>query len=136
METIPFTLDEGYGGLAKTDGMMRLESDALVLEFQTKDSIVGLLKSEVKEVRIPFSEIESAHFKKGFHGLTPSHLTFSLRSMKYAGAIPGVEQGALKLPIAKQHREAAARLASTFTLQQSQQQLEQMKRELNELPPG
>lgn len=132
METVPFTLDEAYGGLAKTDGMMRLEDEALVLEFQTKDSIVGLLKSDVKEVRIPLAEIGSVAWKSGLFG---SSFTIRLRTMKYADAVPGIEQGELKLPIARQHREAAARLATAFTLQQSQLQLEQMKRELNQLPP-
>ena len=49
MNTIPISLGEIYEGLAKSHGLIRDEGDNLCLEFQVQDSLVGLIKSGVKQ---------------------------------------------------------------------------------------
>ncbi len=49
MSALPVSLGSPYGGLAVCDGLMRLEEQALVLEYQSKDAVLGILKSDVRE---------------------------------------------------------------------------------------
>ena len=53
MTAIPFSTST-YGGLGAIRGLMRVEGGALVLEFQVKDTVLGILKSSPKEVRAPY----------------------------------------------------------------------------------
>ena len=48
--SVPIKLDKSWGGLASNSGLLRLEGDALVLEFETKDDVFRVLKSGVKRL--------------------------------------------------------------------------------------
>ncbi len=65
MSSLPFSISM-YAGLAKADGLLRLEGNSLVLEFEIQDRALGLLKSELKELRIPIFEIEHLELANGF----------------------------------------------------------------------
>ena len=58
MTSVPFTIGNVFGGLGIAHGVLRNVADDLVLEIQVKDGVFGLLRSEVKEVRIPLCSIE------------------------------------------------------------------------------
>lgn len=61
--SIPFKI-EAHHGLSQADGIAKISSAGVVLEFETK--IFGLLNTGVKEVRLPLDEILGIQFKKGF----------------------------------------------------------------------
>jgi hypothetical protein len=69
MNTVPFVLDDLYGGLGRCEGLLRDEGEELCLEFQVKDSLAGILKTRVKEVRIPVKELVSITYKPGWLGI-------------------------------------------------------------------
>lgn len=130
METIPFTITNVYEGFAEVEGLARLEDDGLVLEFQTKDGIVGLIKSKVNEVRIPLEEIAGVEFQKK---MFKASVLLRVRSMSLMSAIPGSRQGEVKLRIPRKHRDAAEELVSELELQRSQQTLRRMDDEMQRL---
>ena len=45
MDSIPVRFPEIYEGFADAEGVLRISSDALTLEFQVKDNILGVMKS-------------------------------------------------------------------------------------------
>jgi hypothetical protein len=51
MNMVPFKIDDLYGGLGECHGLLRDEGENLCFEFQTQDSLAGVLKSRVREVR-------------------------------------------------------------------------------------
>ncbi len=61
--SIPFNI-ELHQGLSKAEGLAKISSAGIVLEFETK--IFGLLNTGIKEARLPLEEISEVQFKKGF----------------------------------------------------------------------
>lgn len=61
--SIPFKL-EVHQGLSQANGIAKISSAGIVLEFETK--FLGLVSSGVKEVRLSLDEILAVRFKKGF----------------------------------------------------------------------
>lgn len=61
--SIPFKIEAEHG-LTSGDGIAKISSAGIVLEFEMK--IIGLVKTGAKDVRLPLEEILSVNFKKGF----------------------------------------------------------------------
>jgi hypothetical protein len=129
MQSIPFSIPNVYEGFAETEGLIRFEKDVLILEYQTKDSIVGVLKSGLKEVRIPLSELDSINFEKK---LFKTQLTVRARKMSTFADIPANKQGEATLRFIRKNRDAAEELASNLALRISEYKLQQLDHEMNE----
>ncbi len=130
MSSIPFSIPDVMEGFAETEGLARLEKEALILEFQTKDSIIGLIKSAVKEVRISFSEIESIKFEKK---IFKTQLIVNARSMSTFSNVPGNKQGVVTLRFRKKNKDEAEHFASSLDLQLSEYKLKQLDQEMDNL---
>ena len=61
--TIPFKTKTSQG-FKEVEGIAKFSPAGIVLEFEAK--ILGLIKTGVKEVRLPLAEILDIKFKKGF----------------------------------------------------------------------
>jgi hypothetical protein len=110
MSSLPFSISM-YAGLAKADGLLRLEGNTLVLEFQIQDRALGLLKSELKELRIPIFEIEHLELANGW--LRKPRLIVQTETMRVSRQIPGAEHGTFELTLENAHKLAARHLIST-----------------------
>ena len=115
MNAVPFQYDQLYGGLADCQGLVRLDGKDLCLEFQVKDSIVGVLKSEVKQVRIPLRELSEVRLERGWFGWS-TKLLIQADSLAPVQDVPGMAQGRLLLGIARRDRPAAERLVAELAL--------------------
>lgn len=58
-----FRLKDIYFGFAICEGILFLTKDSVIIEYYAKDSVVGLLKSDLKTIKIDFSEIFNAEVK-------------------------------------------------------------------------
>ena len=104
-----------YGGLADCHGLIRLDGKDLCLDFQIKDKVVGLLKSDVKEVRIPIRELSSVRLERRWFGLS-TRLLIQSASLEPVQDVPGMIQGRLLLGIARRDRPAAERLVAELAM--------------------
>ncbi len=112
MKSIPFSIPDVYEGFAETEGLIRLEADVLIMEFETKDSLVGFLKSKLKEVQVPLNELSAVSFKKKhFKAL----LTLSSNKMSLFADVPASKQGEVTLQFARKNRDEAEHLASSLS---------------------
>lgn len=109
MASLPFSISM-YAGLAKADGLLRQEGNALVLEFQIQDRAMGLLRSDLKELRVPIHEIEEIKLKRGW--FRPPRLILQTETMRVSRQVPGSEHGTFELTIDHRHRLAAQHLIS------------------------
>jgi len=124
---LPVTIDDLYGGFVVMSGLLRLENDKLVLEFQTKDNLVGgFFKSEPKEVHIPLRRLAEATFKKNWFAASLRLRAYSLMDLK---GVPNAEDGAVKFKIKRNNRNDAANFASMLNLRLSEIRLEEMDQE-------
>ena len=116
MNAVPVDLGQVYGGFGECRGLLREEGGDLVLEFRTKDAILGIVESGVESARIPREAIASLFFHKRWFG---SRLVIQTTHMEPIANVPGMSMGWLSLGVARKDREAAARLVSDLRLPDS-----------------
>ncbi len=104
--------------LAKCEGLLRIEDGDLVLEYQTKDAVVGILKSNVREARIPRDMLASVTIRKeGWFGFGTKVVIHTTRMQPVPGTdIPGMTQGRLVLDVARENAPAAEKLVADMGL--------------------
>ena len=91
MNTVPFTVGL-FGGLGQCEGLLRDEGEHVVLEFQNKDTVAGILKSGVRQVRVPLKDLVSVTLTKGWLGTSWLGVTIVLQSarMETLQDVPGM----------------------------------------------
>jgi hypothetical protein len=116
MNAVPVWVGYQYGGLAECAGLLRDEGDSLVLEYQIKESFIGdLLRSKVREARIPRETLSSVTLRKTWLGLK-TELVIQTTRMEPVADVPGMSQGKLVLVVAETDRPAAERLIADLRL--------------------
>jgi len=113
MNTVPFTV-ETYAGFGKCEGLLRDEGEVVSLEFQIKDTVAGILKSGIKNVRVPLTELASVTITKGWLGTGWLGVTIVIQGtrMETLKDIPGMSMGRVELRIARKDRDAAERFVA------------------------
>lgn len=100
--------------LTETIGLVRVERDELIIEFQSKNAILSgfhAFKPEVKSVAVPLEVISSVKFKRG---LFSAQIAVQARDMQTFGDIPTNLLGLLRLRFKRELRDDAERLANTL----------------------
>ena len=87
--TVPFRIPNVFQGLVLTEGILSVEGADLKLEFQTA-YVLGLLKSGVREVRLPLDKIEEIRFVKTWLGRT---VVVRVAEMRGAAEVPNSSGG-------------------------------------------
>jgi len=113
---VSFTVADS-SGLMESDGLLFVEEGELVIEHQTTDSVLGILKSGVKETTIELKDIVSAKLEPKFWS---SELVLQGRSLKTFRNLPGNTGGILRLKIKKQSHTAALNLVDEICGQKKQ----------------
>jgi hypothetical protein len=93
---IPFTIPDQFAGIASIRGVMLVEEDGLRLEYQMRDAFIGLVRSSVSDVMIPFYDIESMEVRRGWRGIRVDVRTRSLRA---SASIPGQSQHTISVRV-------------------------------------
>lgn len=119
---IPFHLTVNQG-FAEAQGLVHIKKTSLVLEFEVKDAFGGFIKSDLKEIEIPFDEIESLTYKKGFWGGT---VIVEGNSMRTFEQIPESEQGRCELKIKRKDRDKAEQSISSARVALSEYNLSKL----------
>ena len=96
--SIPFTFDEG---IFQLNGIGKFSSAGVVLEFESW--IFGIIKTGIKEVRVPIEEIEKIKLNKRWFKTT---LEIWLNNFKTISEMPN-KNGRIVLLITKEDRETA-----------------------------
>jgi hypothetical protein len=109
MASVPFSIRRIYGGFGRCHGVLHDEGDTLRFEFQIKDSLAGLLKTNVKEVRIPVKEIDSVQLMRKWWGTSKQGLKLVLQATGMATFkdIPGASQRQLILNVSRRDVDMA-----------------------------
>ncbi len=130
MDSIPVRFPEIYEGLAEAEGVLRISSNALTLEFQIKDGLFGLTKSDVKMAIIPFHRIVEIDFHSNF---LFTDLDIRVSSMQIVEDVPGQKQGRITLKIPRRYKREAAEIAHEASIRSSQSKLDWLDRDVDSL---
>ncbi len=124
MRSLPFTIENLNGGFMKVEGILRVEEENLVFEYQKKDAVVEAYQSELRTETISISELDMLEFKKGwFSGKLILHGK-TARSFK---DLPGKDLTERVLKVKRKHREVAASISSNLNLKISEQKLNELE---------
>ena len=99
-------------GLSETRGMLHLEDDHLMVEYQMADSILGVFKTRVREMEIRLEDITRVRLERK---IWTSEFVLQGRSLKVVGHLPGHTAGSLKLRINRQSQNAAQQLVDRIS---------------------
>jgi len=94
METLSFHTADSFGGLAETSGLLSLEGDDLVLEFEMKDALVGVIRTGPRTVRFPVTDLAEVGLRLGWF---QQRLVLRSRSLKLLADLPGRDGAELVL---------------------------------------
>lgn len=111
--SVPVTLDYSWGGFASNTGLLRLENDTLVLECETKDGILEVLRSGVKSFRLSLKEVEGFKWQPGWMG---GKIEINMSNMAALEGIAGATQGRVIFKVARKDRDRALGFASSVEL--------------------
>jgi hypothetical protein len=78
MDTIHFHFDS-HGGFGEVTGLARLEEGGLELQFSTRDALIGVIRTDLRRLRIPLEVLAGARYRAGFLWLLPAIEPSSMR---------------------------------------------------------
>ncbi len=113
-DAVPFIDDEIYGGFAQCVGNITASGNCLVIEFQTKDAVVGAIKSQVKSIQIPFSQLRTFQVTKKWY--SSPKILIETKSLAGTQNYPSQTAGTLCLKISKSHIDIARQICSKVNL--------------------
>ena len=99
--TVPFKAPEMFAGLVESSGIAKATPLELTLEFVVKDGVLNLIKTDVKEVRIPRAEIGAIYLKRG---LFNDKLIIRVKSLAVLQDFPGCDNCDITLRVARRDR--------------------------------
>ncbi len=123
--SIPFTLASLYQGLAEAHGRAHVDEDGFRIEYRVEDSVFGVIKSRVRELRIPFDDIADIEFIDRWYR---RRLVIHLHSLHSVADFPASRSGRIELKIARAHRRHVREFHSHLTLQISEARLRRIER--------
>ena len=129
IRSIPFFIDNVYNGFAKVEGLLTAHSDRLELEFMTKDTFVGALKSKAKSETLYLSDIISVVYKKNWF---VSRMHIKVMKLSLLDNFPKSDQNELILKINRKNKDVAKSVESYINLRISEIRLDNMEDELRE----
>ena len=103
------------------EGLLRVDDGDLVLEYQTKDGVLGIVKSKVREARLPRDLLASVTIRTdGLFGFNTNVFINTTRMQPFLGAeIPGMTHGRLVLHVAREYVPAAEKFVADLGLDDS-----------------
>lgn len=125
-KAVQFQIPTVNHGLQKASGLLKLEGEELVMEFQVKDALFEVFKSDVEEITIPLRDLQSVDYKKGWFS---SKIILEARSLRAFDDIPGSDQGECVLKIKRKEKKDAENLVSKIRLTISEMKLRDLDEE-------
>jgi hypothetical protein len=116
MNVLPVSLGWSHGGLAESHGLVRDEGDAIVIEYKTKDVLLGAVQTDVKEARIARNDLASVSCQSKWFGLGGCVVVIQTTSLRPSAEIPGSTKGRVELHVDREHAALARKFVEDLRL--------------------
>jgi len=110
---------ETHAGFGEVGGMLSFDGQDLLVEFQTRDSLLGLLKGRPQTLRVPLHTIDDVRTGRGWFWLLP-WFEIALNDFKLLTELPGAEAGRWRARVRFNDRLALQRFASAVSFARAQ----------------
>jgi hypothetical protein len=124
MRSLPFSIENLNGGFMKVEGILRVEEENLVFEYQKKDAVVEAYQSDLKTTTILLSELDMLEYKKGWFS---AKLILHGKRASSFGELPGKDLTERVLKVKRKHRNIAANISSNLNLKLSEKKLSELE---------
>lgn len=124
--SVAFEIHNFNQAFMEVQGLLSVYEESILLEFERKEEVFGKNKSALKEVRIPYSDLEEMEWKKGFFR---SKIILVGKTMRSLSDVPGAVQGRLVMNVKRKDRDDAERVASRVRLRISEERLNSLDEE-------
>jgi hypothetical protein len=118
---LAFALEDIYQGLARGEGLLTLQDEGVMLEFQVKDTLVGMMKSKLKQVVLPYPEILSVEVKSN---IFRTIMILSVNRLSLLADLPNADRGEVKLKLRRKDKDMAFQIESRIQYLMSEMQLD------------
>ncbi|WP_020404096.1 hypothetical protein [Gracilimonas tropica] len=124
MRALPFTIEDLNGGFMKVEGILRVEGENLIFEFQKKDAVVEAYQSELRTVEISLSKLDMLEYRKGWFS---GKLVLHGKTARSFGELPGKDLTERVLKVKRKDRDLATSISSNLNLKLSEQKLKELE---------
>ncbi|MFT5819331.1 MAG: hypothetical protein ACI8ZM_000554 [Crocinitomix sp.] len=124
MAKVQFKTDDRKLGLTQAIGFIWEERDGIHLEYQVSDNILNVLKSDLKNVFIPYSQIEDIIYRKSW--LSKGKIIVSLSSLKGLDKIMFLETTTLKISVTRDQKRKCLEFEANANLSLSSDRVAQL----------
>lgn len=131
MDSVPFSCD-AFAGFGEIQGIARVQPEGLLLQYQTRDAVLGLLRSGMKSALVPAQSLVHARYRAGFLWMFP-RIEVRLSDLSAVADIPSTEGGRLVLKVAFGDRADARRLAGLMGGMLAEHRLNHLQSELDRM---
>lgn len=122
-QSIPFESVDYSHGLKRAKGLLKLGEGGIELEYQEQDSFIGIIKSDLRTIHLPYEELEAIEFEKGWFS---AKILLKTSSMALLEKLPGNEEGICTLKVKRKHRDEAQNTISKARIALSEHKLDQL----------
>jgi hypothetical protein len=123
--SIPFRMRDLYSGFAEARGLMRFTEDGIRLEYQVRDAVIGVISSGVRELFIPFEDVDSMTFHKRWWRRSIEIRTHSLR---FPATIPGLSDSCIVIRVRRADRARIRQAIAHASLRMAEIRLQQIEK--------
>lgn len=125
--SIPIKLSDSFEGFAESKGLLLLKNGAIIIQFQTKDAILGMVKSDLKNVDIPLENLIEISYKKSIFG---NKLILLVDNLSFVEQLPSSDSNEIVLSIARKDIDTAIDLVRALKLDQSEKEYQAALKEV------
>lgn len=125
--SIPIKLSDSFEGFAESKGLLLLKNGAIIIQFQTKDAILGMVKSDLKNVDIPLENLIEISYKKSIFG---NKLILLVDNLSFVELLPSSDSNEIVLSIARKDIDTAIDLVRALKLDQSEKEYQAALKEV------
>ena len=122
--SIPFRITDLFSGFAEARGLMRVAEEGIRLEYQVKDALIGMMKSSIRELLIPYEEIESIVFRRRWWRRS---IEIRTKSLRIPASIPGQSGSSITIRVQRRDRLTIEESISHAVLRLSEIKLQRIE---------
>lgn len=119
-----FETDNANHGLTQARGFAWYTKTGLMFEYQVSDTVFEVMKSDLKELFVPYEQIQDIKWKKSW--FTGGVVYIRLNSLKDLDQVPFLEETELCLELERKEKVAGKEFAVNSALQLADFRIEQL----------
>lgn len=122
---LPFTIYSGHE-FVMAEGLAKLRPGGVLLEFEARDSFLGIVRMGLRKIDIPLDAIASVEVRQSWW---QTAVVLRVKTLEVIKEIPGYRHGEIALRVRRKDRREAERFVAMLEGYLTEAALERIERE-------